>query len=341
MLHKRRRVVGALGALAGLSLARAGFAAGARKRVLFLWLVEIEDAEDRDDFQRLQVMMAGEMRALGFGDDSLEIVWRPVPMKSDWGAVMPPMAADAVKGGFDCIVTQNENVARYLTEATATVPIVAMVRDPVVAGFAKLLSEPGGNVTGLHQGAAQVAVKQIEMLRRLVPASRKVAWISFRPQIAVSLPSFDAAARAAGIPVRQVLIDTSRTSRGTEFPGLASDFASLPREGCFAGHFQGGIEADISAVAALAVKHRVALSFSGGGSDFARPGLLLFYRASTHGFRKRFAAIIAKVLRGARPGTIAFEGPDRYRLTLNLRAAAALGIDIPPDLLVLADDVVR
>jgi putative ABC transport system substrate-binding protein len=209
--------------------------------------------------------------------------------------------------------------------------------DPVGEGFAQSLARPGGNVTGTHRGVREIFFKQIDVLRRLVPGQTRMAWISFRPQLKERWSAFEWAARTAGMEVRQVILDP----KGEDFPGLAGDFEALRRDGFRCGHFNGVFEPDLKAVSALALRHRIALSFWGSPEDLDRDGLLLQYRSVPDGVEKRHAAAMARILRGEHPRDIPFEGPTKYQLRLNLKTAAGIGVKVPEDVLLMMDEVLR
>ena len=208
-------------------------------------------------------------------------------------------------------------------------------------GLAASLQKPGGNVTGVHNGPHEVAVKRVELLRAFVPNLKCVAWIGFGGQVG-TYPPFEAAARAAGLRVRQVIMEVDDAPR---FNALRKQLNGLQADGCVAGHLTTAIGEAIEAVTEVARDRKLALSYTGENARVKTDGLLFLYEARTRffgrGYDERLAAIAARILRGERPGDIAFEGPLGYYLFLNARTASHLGLAIPPEVTLLADEVIR
>jgi hypothetical protein len=117
---------------------------------------------------------------------------------------------------------------------------------------------------------------------------------------------------------------------------------ALRRDGYVCGHFQGAsLESDTRPVAALALRHHIALSYAGLPDLFDTDGLLLQYRPVIDTVQDRLVAMMAKILRGQRPGDIPFEGPTRFVLRINLKTARRIGVNVPEDVLVMMDEVLR
>jgi putative tryptophan/tyrosine transport system substrate-binding protein len=275
---------------------------------------------------------------LGLRDGvNFRLVPHVIPMRGDWAVSIPKAAREIASGGYDGAIAEGGGLTRALRQAAPNLPIAAFLFDPVGEGFAQSLARPGGNVTGTHRGVREVYLKQIDVLRRLVPGATRMAWISWPPQIEQRWAAFDWAARTAGMEVRQVLLQP----KGDDFPGLPGDFEALSRDGYRCGHYDGGLDPDLKVVSALALRHRVALSFWGNPGDFDREGLLLQYRPQRDGVEGRLAAAMARILRGEHPRDIPFEGPTKYQLRLNLKTASRIGVKVPDDVLVMMDEVLR
>ncbi len=285
-----------------------------------------------------------EFRAHGFTEGAnLLLAWHSVPMPGEGDPPVPgtelkararKTVAEMVAAGYDCLVARQEVDTRLMLEATRTIPIVtADVPDPVGAGFAKSLARPGGNVTGVHLGMAEVALKTIEMHRTLVRGLSGFAWIgwsNFREQAR----PFEAAARELGMRFRLLPIETVDSAA---IAGLEGAFAALRRDGFGAAHSV--IPAELhEAAARAALRHRVALSGPYAGSH----GILLAYAgAALQEPERRVPAIVSRILQGERPGDIPFEGPARYELAVNVATAGQLGIDLPGEVLLRAERVFR
>jgi putative ABC transport system substrate-binding protein len=303
-------------------------------------MVDVEEAKDPAEVDRwLDAMVVKPLAEHGWRDGvNVRIARHLIPMKSDWDETHARAAREVAAAKYDGAIVEGEVLTRRIRDAAPTLPIVAYLFDPVAHGFAQSVSKPGGTVTGCHRGVREIYLKHVEILRRLVPGTTRIGWISFRPQLQVGWPAFAWAAKEAGVAVRQVFIDTSR---GFEYPGLAQDIAALARDGYRCAHFHTGLEQSTRAVSALALKHRIALSFWGPPQDFDREGLLLQYRSLRDGVQDRLAAAMAKILRGQHPRDIPFEGPTRYEMRIHLKTADLLGLKVPNDLMVMADELLR
>ena len=337
----RRRFIAGLGAGALSAAAPPGlFAAAPLKRVAFVAMVDLEESKDTaavDQF--VDALAVKPLAKHGWRDGvNVRIARHLIPMQSNWDETHARAAREIAAAKYDGVIVEGEELTRSVRDAAPTLPIVAYLTDPVAHGFAQSLSKPGGTVTGCHRGIRECYLKHVEILRRLVPGTTRIGWISFRPQLQVGWPAFAQAAKEAHVEVRQVFIDTSK---GSEYPGLAEDIAALARDGYRCAFYQAGLEQNVRAVTGLALKHRIALSFWGPPQDFDREGLLLQYRSLRDGVQERLAAAMAKILRGQHPRDIPFEGPTRYEMRINLKTAGLLGLKVPNDLLTLADEVIR
>ena len=304
--------------------------ADGRKRRIAVFTGPGPDPETEEIFRKA-------FTALGFrvGTD-LEIEYWRVPM-SDWDKTLPAVAGKIAASGPDLAITWGSVFTGHLRRGAPLLPIVADIGDPVATGVAQSLARPGGNVTGLSQGQAEVAVKQVELLRELFPRLERVGWIAYRPQLAW-LPTFEKAAREVGLPV----IPLAMTGAPLDIERLRPEFAALPAKGCHAAFFYSGQAQALEVVAALARQYRVAL-VSSDAAQAETDGVLFSYsamRPAGNERLERLAFIAARVLRGERPAAIAFEGPTHYGLVINQRTASRLGLAIPPHVLVRAHKVI-
>jgi len=303
-------------------------------------LLEVEDPKAPDLEESLREFWVKPIAEHGIRDGvDVQFVIHVVKMVSDWKRTIPQAVEEVARGNYSGAIVEGEFLARPLQQRAPDLPIVAFLSDPVGGGFAQSLARPGGNVTGCHRGSVEVAIKQVEILRRIVPGAARIAWIGFEPMLKTVWPPFAAAAKAAGVSVRQLLIDTRESSRG--FPTLERAFESLRREGITCAHYHSGADPDIKAVPPMALKHRIALSYQGPPQDLQIEGLLVMYRALRDGVQSRMAAAMAKILRGTPPGEIPFEGPTVFSLRFNMRTAERIGVKIPADLQLLANEVLR
>ena len=334
----RRRIVGGLAGGALLSLA--GVPALGHSHVKRLAVFQAYYEKPTSAQEKAEYAQAFEPLGYRLGQN-LEIQWYEFPVR-DSTAQREPLLEKMLASQPDCIAVVSEAEVRPLMAATRTVPIVASVgTDPVASGFAASLQRPGGNVTGLHSGQREVLIKRMELLKAFEPKLACVAWIAFGGQLPW-YPTFEAVAAEAGLRSRQVLIEVSDMP---QLAGLRRELSRLRAEGCTAGHFHSGISEATAAVSQSALEHKLAISYSGDYEPWKTEGLLFLYGPRTRRGGQppnvRSAAIIARIFRGERPGDIAFEGPTGYYLHVNARTAARIGLAIPPQVAVMANEIAR
>ena len=231
----------------------------------------------------------------------------------------------------DVIVTVGSIMTKGLHVATRTIPIVTTAADPVALGVAASLARPGGNVTGLAQGVAETSVKTMEVVKALVPHLARVAIFHDARPVAVNFAGhYERAARTVGLePVMVSSMDPEELIRK-----LRSVAANRVQAGVLAWPPEGSEAFIRSAIA-------VRLPLLGLQEHSAEAGCIASYYASEPPVPPRLAPIVDQVLRGADAGSIPFQYPQTFRLVINLRAAAALGIKVPAELIIRADRVIE
>jgi putative ABC transport system substrate-binding protein len=234
------------------------------------------------------------------------------------------------------IVTASTPATRAAKDATATIPIVfAWVGDPVASGLIASLARPGGNLTGLSNIAFEIAPKQLELLKALVPNLQRVAELrdpKFDGAQSMSDQLKDAAARA-GLALIQV--DASSVA---EFePAFAA--AARRRATAMVVPPLSPYADSAARIAQLAKHYRIATAFQVRG--FVTAGGLVSYGSDlTDGFL-RTTAYVDKILRGAKPADLPVEQANRFETVVNRRTAAELGLTIPQSVLLRADEVIE
>lgn len=288
-----------------------------------------------------------EFQALGFVEGrNLQLLWFEIdePTSGPNGTIdLAALRANARKtamemarSDLDCAVCYGEPGARFLQEASRTLPIVTDVNDPVGMGFARSLAKPGGNITGLHNGDDDSTLKSVELAKKLIPGLRCMAWIGTET-LERHAKLTERAARALNLKSRRIIIKGADPASISE---ARRDIASLRREGCLVAAVATPGNEIGEVVLAAAKESRIALT----GADIEQDGVLFEFdamRLPEHRSVKRIPAIVSRILNGERPGDIPFEGPSSFELRLNLRTAAKLGIAVPADVLVMATSVVR
>ena len=247
-------------------------------------------------------------------------------------------AMSIVRAGFDVIVTEGTPAAAAARSATQDIPIVmAWSADPVGAGLVASLARPGGNLTGSTVITPEITGKRLEILKDAVPALRRVAAVypdasATFPTVARWISDNDAAARAAGLTLRRCPVPTR--------PKWDSVFAATKRDADALTILDGPtFIAEARQIAAAALKHGLPTVFP--FREQAAVGGLIAYGADLGDLWRRAAVLVDKVLRGTPPRELPVEQPTRFELVINLKTAKALGLTIPPSLLLRADQVIE
>jgi ABC-type uncharacterized transport system substrate-binding protein len=273
------------------------------------------------------------LRAHGWVEgQNLDIAWRYADGQAER---LPALAEDLVRLPVDVLVTHGLTI-RPAQHATQTIPIVmAIVTDPVGSGLVASLARPGGNLTGLSIGAAELGGKRLELLMQAVPQATRVA-VLWNAALADKVPEWQGtqtAAHALGVSLHSVEV------RGPDdFDGA---FATLARERpdaliTFADPLTLTYHRRIMA---FATQHRLAMISE--LKAFAEAGGLMTYRPSGPDLWRRAAAYVDKILQGAKPAELPVEQPMKFELVINLNTAQALGLTLSPMLLFQVDEVIK
>jgi putative ABC transport system substrate-binding protein len=237
----------------------------------------------------------------------------------------------------DIILTAGTPATIAFQRETRTIPIVfANVVDPVASGLVPRLNQPGGNITGFAVFEASLAGKWLELLSEIAPGLKRAA-IMFNPDLALVsstyMPSFEMAARSLKValitaPVHDdVEIETAITALGREpGPGLV----------VVSGGLAGAHRAPIISAAA---RNKVPAVYT--QSNFAREGGLLSYGADQVDTFRRAATYVDRILRGAKPGDLPVQFPTKFEMVVNLKTAKALGLAVPPSIMLRATEVIE
>jgi putative tryptophan/tyrosine transport system substrate-binding protein len=251
-------------------------------------------------------------------------------------ARLPDLAADLVRLNVDVIVTLG-GTTRIAQSATRTIPIVMVEgRDPVEAGFVTSLAQPGGNITGLAGLGAELSGKRLEILKQVVPQLSRVALL-LNPTLessAGNVRETQMAAQALGVAL-QVL----EVRRPEDIEGA---FAAVPQAGAGALLLLTDprvLESHRHHVVALALQSGLPAMYP--WRMYVEAGGLMSYGISLQEWYRRAATYVDKILKGAKPGDLPVEQPMKFELVINLKTAQALGITMPPSLLLLADEVIQ
>lgn len=250
-------------------------------------------------------------------------------------AQLADLAAQLVRLKADVVVVYGNLAAATVRKVTSTVPIVMAVSgDPVGNGLIASMARPGGNITGLSDAHTDLVPKRLQLLKEAVPPLSRVA-VLFDPRNPASvyqMKSAHASARRLGLTV----LDWE--SRGAADLDRSFTVVAKQRPDAIL-IIPGPTLLVIDALPALALKTR--LPAMGTVKAFADAGMLLSYGTNFAELWRRAAVYVDKIIKGANPGALPVEEPTKFDLVVNLRTAAALGITIPPSLLLRADHVIK
>jgi putative ABC transport system substrate-binding protein len=253
-------------------------------------------------------------------------------------ARIPPLAAELVALNPDLLICSTGQAAMGLKTATVTIPIIFVgIANPVDLGLVQSLSRPGGNITGLTTFVpGDFATKQIEILRELVPDVSKIAILANQgnPMHALLLAEeVPRAARNLGIALPVVEATTA------EQLDIAFASATAQRADAMVVFGDTMVLRQASRVVALAAEHRLPAMYLFG--QFTNVGGLISYGPDLADLYRRVGGYVDNILKGIKPSDLPVEQPTKFELVINLKAAKALGLTVPPSLLVRADKVIE
>jgi ABC-type uncharacterized transport system substrate-binding protein len=257
------------------------------------------------------------------------VEWRAAEGRPDRAKAL---AAELVELKVDVIVANLTPAVQAAKDATSTIPIVmASAGDPVGTGFVASLARPGGNITGMTGISAELSGKRIELLRELIPSLTRVGLVvnASNPFAKPFVAETRAAAKRAGIQLH--VEDVRRPQQ------VGAAFSALTRRHVGAVIVDGALTA--WQAAELAGQHR--LPSISNQRHYVDAGGLMSHGAQFADMHRRAASYVDKILKGSRPGDLPVERPTQFELVINLRTARALGLTVPPSLLVRADHVIE
>ena len=277
----------------------------------------------------------GRMRELGYieGQHFTLDYLRPATSEG-----LPAASAELVRRNVDVIVAVGSLAAASIRETTLSIPIVMMTSaDPVAGGVADSLAQPGGNVTGLTLAMRDVAAKRLQLIQEAVPGLSRVAAVyhaPLTPSGAEWLRESERAAKALALDLRAVDLTQNPGQWDARLGSLVATGvggATFFESSIFTSHRQ--------RLTLLALKHRLPSIFPFRLQ--AEAGGLMSYGADTTAMIQRTAVYVDKILKGAQPFDLPIEQPTKFELVINLKSARALGLTIPPSLLLRADSAIE
>jgi putative tryptophan/tyrosine transport system substrate-binding protein len=328
---KRREFIAGLGGVAALPVAAHAQQYDRVRRIGMLWPY----AEGDPEANAWLATFREELEKLGW------VEGRNVRIDHRWAALdeesVQRFARELVALQPDITLTQSTPNTAALLQQTRTIPIVlTQGTDPVGAGFVASLSRPGGNVTGFINLEASLSSKWLELLMQIAPRVNRVALL-FNPATAsyfeYYLSPFKAAATSFGVePI------VAPFHNALELESVFAAQAREPNGGLIAmpDSFQTAHRAEITS---LAARHRLPAVYA--FRFFAEAGGLLSYGNDRFDNYRRSANYVDRVLRGTNPGELPVQVPNKFELAINLKTAKALGLQVPPNLLAIADEVIE
>ncbi len=313
--------------------------------VLFLpFLALSAEAQPTGRMQRVGILVSAnprvydalvdELRKLGYIDgQTLALEFRNAEGKLDR---FPTLAAELVRAGVDVIVAAGgEAPLRAALKATTTIPIVivAIDYDPVALGFVASLGRPGGNVTGLSLQQIELTAKRLELLRAMLPKVTRLA-ILWEASAGDQFQAAEAASRSLGIRVQSLKVRNPPDEFPEAFATAAKDRADALLVVTTAIFFR-----ERARIAHLAMNKRLPAAFA--QREFAEAGGLMSYGTNLPDMLRRAATYVDKIFKGAKPADLPIEQSTKFELVINLRTAKALGLTIPPSVLVRADHIIE
>jgi putative ABC transport system substrate-binding protein len=308
-------------------------------------------AQQGDRVRRIGVLISGDendpvykSRASAFTQALADFGWtdgRNVRMDLRWASPdisrIRALAQELVGLQPDIILANGTLETVALQRETRTIPIVfASVADPVVSGIVPRLNRPGGNITGFGYLEASLGGKWLELLSEIAPGLKRAA-IMFNPDTAtapvVYMPAVETAARSLKVvPIiahvhDEAEIETAIIALGREPGGglavIGDVFTTVHR----------------APIILAAARNNVPAVYQ--ASLFARDGGLLSYGVDQIDLFRRAASYVDRILRGAKPAELPVQLPTRFEMVVNRKTATALGLAIPPSILLRADEVIE
>ena len=258
------------------------------------------------------------------------------PERPDKYEQYPDLAAQLVAAGVDVILAATPSAIEATTKATRTIPIVGvdLESDPVAKGWAASLARPGGNFTGFVLDIPEISGKQLQFLKEVKPDLSRVAVLGDPRVNELQLRATEVAARGAGLTIQALSVRDIG-----EVPGAIAG-AARQRAGALVVLTSPLVFNNLGRVVDAAVKHRLP-AICPFAPAFADAGGLIAYGPDLLDLFRRAAGYVDRILKGAKPGDLPVQRPEKFQLAVNLKTAKALGLTIPQAMLLRADHIVQ
>jgi putative ABC transport system substrate-binding protein len=249
---------------------------------------------------------------------------------------LPALAAELVRRQVTVLVTNSSAPALAAKQATSTLPIVFLIGgDPVELGLVASLNRPGGNATGVSFLINKLVAKRLELLSDLVPGATALGILVDRNNPNVNADTKDARIAAETIGRKLFVVEAgTKNELNTAFTALVQQQVSALLVAAHASFI-----AWRDQIIALAARHTIAASYS--ARDAVVLGGLTSYGPNLADVHRQAGVYTGRVLNGANPADLPVVQPTKFDLAINLKTAKTLGLDVPPKLLALADEVIE
>ena len=273
------------------------------------------------------------LRDLGYGEQNVVYLGRWADAKQER---LPALAAELVELKVDVIVTVGGPACAAAKQASPSIPVVmALVGDADGLGLIDSLARPGGNVTGVTDQSAELSAKRLEIITQAVPRAARIAvlWNADDRGMGMRYREVEKAAHALHVTVQPLgvrepddfnLAFSAMTANRPDALVMVTDALTLLNR---------------KRVIDFALANRIPAMYE--ASLLVQDGGLMSYGANQDDNFRRAANYVDRIFKGATPGSLPVERPERYYLTINLKTAKALGLTIPPQLLLRADQVIE
>jgi putative ABC transport system substrate-binding protein len=285
---------------------------------------------DRNVFEYVR----GILRELGYVEGkNIAFEYRHADNKLDR---LPALVGELVRLKVDLIVTPGINEALAAKNATSTIPVVfSTTADPVAAGLVDSLARPGGNITGFTYIGAVLSGKRLELLKETIPKLSRVAvlWNPQDPGSTQQWKESQLSARELGLQLHSMEVSIAEKYEGAFKEAIQAGSTALAvTQSALTNSYQ-------KRIADLAAKSRLPAIYPRG--DFVDNGGLMSYGADQAEPLRRVASMVDKILKGAKPADLPVEQPTKFELMINFKTVKALGLTIPPVVLMRAERVIK
>ncbi|MBR1148854.1 ABC transporter substrate-binding protein [Bradyrhizobium sp. AUGA SZCCT0431] len=308
-----------------------GQKSGVLPRVGVVWIAS------QSDVAPFQEAFRQGLRDLGYVEgETITIEARFAEGKAE---LAPALVEDLVRRKVDVIVAPSTGVVQLIKKATTTIPIVmANVSDPVGFGFVASLQRPGGTITGFSNLMVEQVGKNVELCREAISNLSRLAVLvnPALPDATLVLREVRAVAQGLGFSVHPL-----EARQPEDLEGAVAQASEQRADALLVSTIEGMIFANRVPIIKAAATHRLPTVFAAPPFQLANAGALLAYGASTPDMLRQSASYVDKIVKGAKPADLPVQQPTKFELGVNLKTAKALGLTIPPTILVRADEVIE